>query len=80
MANKHKIANLEIKEDKTSVDLKGIAPNTILVISSNAAGNMKMLALPPDAILNEAMEAMIAGTTGLCWRQLPNGQWGWVPC
>ncbi len=73
---KYKIANLEIEENSSSVDLQGIAPNTILVIASDGAGNMKILAPKPGATLNDKM---ITGTAGLC-RRLIGGVWQWVPC
>jgi hypothetical protein len=73
---KHKIASLEIEEDSTLVDLKGIAPNTILVIASGAAGNIKMLVPKPDTTLNQET---ITRTAGLC-RVFKDGRWQWVPC
>lgn len=73
---KYKIANLEIEENSSSVDLQGIAPNTILVIASDGAGKIKMLVPKPGETLDDAM---ITGTTGLC-RKLIGGVWQWVPC
>jgi hypothetical protein len=74
---KYKVANVEFEEETTSVNLSEFPPNSMLVIASDAKGNKKILELNPDKIENKNM---ISRTAGLCFRPLPGGGWGWVPC